>query len=183
MVMAMSDDIHAAEKAVEEIEQRVSQLEEKRKADPLLKAKAELEAARDRVNVLRAANERAAILEQAKARALKLKEAVRDLREVGKNLDEIAEDLVRHSQALLLGARELRRSGAAAPSDDQCLTLWRSLNGYLQQSIWKRSFEIIPPNERKPFAHHINVWCDRADGDANRTLQAIDAEQQQTKAA
>jgi hypothetical protein len=176
--------ITEAEVAVAKAQEAYVAAERKRtQSDPTVKAKKELDTALANLAVLEAQRKRAVFVEEEKTRAHKLKEASAALRELGPALDEIGEDLVKHSHALLLGARELRQAGGGVPTDDQCLMLWRSLNGYLTASIWHRNYQRLAPSERPPFSHFINIWCDSADRSADAVLRAIEQQPKSEEAA
>jgi hypothetical protein len=181
----MSDvdqQIREAEAAVAEAEKRFGEISRKAAADdPVAAARKELNAAQEKLADLARRRQWAIAAAERRERAHKLKEASAALRELGPALDEIGEDLVKHSHAVLLGARELRAAGGGVPTDDQCLMLWRCLNGYLTETIWKRNYQLLPKGERPPFVHFLNAWCDSADRSADAVLQAISDDQ--TKAA
>jgi hypothetical protein len=176
----MTDDlIVEAEHDLTEAERRYSELEQKkRNTDPLTKARAEVDDARDPLDKLRAAKEREAVLTEEKIRAEALKAAVADFRELAAYWDELGTDILKGSIALREGAEAMRAAGAATPSASQIHMLWRGLAGILQQTIWKSEFPVLPPDQRKPISHYVNVWSDAIEQQADTVLQAIEREQQ-----
>jgi hypothetical protein len=174
----MENDLVEAERAVEEAEHRYRELDQKkRSADPLTKAGAEVDSARDRLSKLRAAKEREEMIAAERARAEALKAAVKDFRELAEFWDALGIDIIKGSIALREGAEAMRAAGAAGPSSGQVQMLWRGLAGILQQTIWKSEFPVLPPGQRQPISYYVNLWSDAADQRADEVLQAIDREQ------
>jgi hypothetical protein len=95
-----------------------------------------------------ASAQRKVMLLAARDRALQRKQAIADLRELAPTFDEALEDLIKVSQALVLGAGQLRAVGGGL-SDAQVFTLHRSVSAALGRTPFAREYPVIPPLERK----------------------------------
>jgi hypothetical protein len=144
---------------------------------------ASIDSAIQAANAKLAAVERRIGLREERARALRLKQAALDLQELAPTLDEALDDFVRCTLALELGGRAIRSNGGVVPNDQQIAMLWRCVNTAMMKTPFARSFETVPPNERKPFSHYLTQWADLNAKEAEHLLQVIDGQTDKEKAA
>jgi hypothetical protein len=132
---------------------------------------------------LRAAGEKLTAAERAvdaaaeREKASRRKTAIADLREVAPAFDEVLEDLIKITQAVALGVRELRAAGGSL-SEGQLFMMHRCITTALRETPFARAYEHIPPNERKLPSAMIKAWMDNEERQVDATLRALDLQQE-----
>jgi hypothetical protein len=135
---------------------------------------------------LRAAGEKLAAARTAEAIAqdrtvaLQVKQVIAELQEHGAVLDDALADLVTAGANLKACFDRLALLGVTSPRYEQLAVLGNlAILTALGQTIWKRGFETLAPNQRKNFAAVMAEWCSNLTRDVERRL----GEQQQVTAS